>query len=130
MVGYWFDTSRKLRITPVAQSEQEDIDENQPLYCCAVCHWKITSESCVISVAGGHLHVKTNPNGRKFLLRCFSSAAGCVNTGESTAYHSWFAGYLWQFAHCRQCGAQLGWFFNGGQSFYGLIKEQLVRCEN
>lgn len=51
-------------------------------------------------------------------------------SGEPTSYFSWFSGYLWQFALCRECGAQMGWFYDGQSKFYGLIKEQLVRCDN
>ncbi|WP_455220661.1 cereblon family protein [Kaarinaea lacus] len=130
MLDYRFDASGKFQASNVVQAKQEDIDPNKAQYCCAVCHQKITSESTAINVDGEHTHIKINPDGRKFLLRCFSSAMGCRKAGEPTAYFSWFAGYHWQFAQCAQCGAQLGWYFEGVNPFFGLIKEQLVRCDS
>jgi len=130
MNTYWFDTSEKYQVKQDTQSKQQSVEENQATYCCAVCQHIITSEVSVISVEGEHTHIKFNPEGRKFLLRCFSSALGCAIAGDPTSYFSWFSGYNWQFAHCSQCGAQLGWFYEGQSRFYGLIKEQLVRCDN
>lgn len=130
MIGYRFDASTKNQTRLANQAKQQGIDENAALYCCAVCHNKIASESAAMSVEGEHAHVKTNPDGRKFLVRCFSTVSGCSRTGELTAYYSWFAGYHWQFTHCAQCGAQLGWFFKGSNSFFALIKEQLIRCDS
>lgn len=130
MISYWFDTSGKFQVKHETQSKQKEIDENQATYCCAVCHQKITSEVSAICVEGEHEHLKFNPDGRKFLLCCFSSASGCVMSGDATSYFSWFPGNMWQFAHCRECGAQMGWYYEGQSKFYGLIKEQLVRCDN
>jgi hypothetical protein len=130
MIGYWFESTGHFQTKLVDQEKQQDIDDRAALYCCAVCHQKITSESAAISVEGEHAHVKINPDGRRFLLRCFSAVTGCRKSGEPTMYFSWFSGYRWQFVHCTQCGAQLGWFFNGKESFFALIKEQLIGCDN
>ena len=130
MLSYRFDSSGKFQVRREALSKHKEIDETNAAYCCAVCQHVITSGSSAISVEGEHTHIKSNPNGRKFLLRCFSSAVGCAMSGDSTSYFSWFAGYKWQFAHCKECGAQIGWFFEGQGNFFGLIKEQLVRCDN
>jgi len=130
MNTYWFDTSVRYQVKQDTQSEQESVEKNQAVLCCAVCQHIITSGASAISVDGEHTHIKINPDGRKFLLRCFSTAPGCAMAGDPTSYFSWFAGYNWQFAHCNQCGAQMGWFYEGQSKFYGLIKEQLVRCDN
>ena len=129
MISYWFDTSRKHQITNLTKAKQEAADEDHTAYCCAVCQQFITSDSTAINVEGEHIHVKTNPDGRKYLLCCYSGATGCTQSGDPTSYYSWFTGYNWQYAHCRQCGVQLGWYFEGTSRFYGIIKEQLVRCD-
>lgn len=128
MISYWFDTSTKQQITNITQTKESTGDEKNSAYCCAVCQQFITSESTAITVEGEHTHIKTNPDGRKYLLCCFSAASGCAQSGDPTSYFSWFAGYNWQFAHCSQCGVQLGWVFEGQNRFYGIIKEQLVPC--
>jgi len=130
MLEYSLDASGKFQPKRIVHSSQEDIEPNKVKYCCAVCHQMITSESTAITVEGEHTHVKINPDSRKFLLRCFSAATGCRQTGQLTAYHSWFAGFNWQFAQCVQCSTQLGWYFDGVKPFFGLITEQLITCNN
>lgn len=47
-------------------------------------------------------------------------------TALSTAEHSWFPGYAWTIASCRECGQHLGWRFTATrtglmpQAFWGL----------
>lgn len=130
MIGYRLDSSGRSQTRHVVQTRQEEVADDRRLYCCAVCQQAITSESAAVAIDSEHSHLKINPDGRKFFIQCFSSAAGCRKVGELTGYFSWFAGYSWQFAHCGQCGAQLGWFFSGSDPFFGLIKEQLVSCHN
>lgn len=130
MLSYRFDASGKFQPKRVTQSKHKTVDEHNSAYCCAVCQHLITSGGSAIRVEGEHSHIKVNPDGRKFLLRCFSSAVGCAMSGDPTPNFSWFAGYKWQFAHCSECGAQMGWFYEGQSKFYGLIKEQLIRCDN
>ena len=130
MLNYRFDASGKYQAKRDTKTKHKEVDESKSAYCCAVCQHIITSGGSAISVEGEHTHIKVNPDGRKFLLRCFSSATGCAVSGDLTSFYSWFAGYNWQFAYCRECGAQMGWFYEGQSKFYGLIKEQLVRCDN
>ena len=60
---------------------------------------------------------------------CFGDAETEVS-GEPTEAHTWFMGSRWQFANCRGCKAHLGWFFSGGQRFFGLLLERLVSSES
>ena len=130
MIAYWFDAATKHYAKQDTQSKQKSEEGIQESYCCAVCQQFITSDASAIHVEGGHIHIKINPQGKKFLLRCFASTSGTELSGDPTSHFSWFSGFNWQFVHCGQCGAQLGWFYGGqGNSFYGLIKEQLVCCD-
>ena len=97
-------------------------------WCCAICGTYVTDDGQLLYVEGLHDHDKINPHGHRFRFRSFKHAEGCEHIGQLTAEHSWFSGYLWQFAHCARCKNQLGWYFCGPGSFYGLINWQIVRC--
>lgn len=94
--------------------------------CCARCARPITSEEEATSAEGSHEHTRVNPAGVRFHFRCFARAPGCAIQGARTPAHSWFAGYVWQYAHCGGCGVHLGWYFQGGAPFFGLVAERLV----
>ena len=85
----------------------------------------MTATSARIEVAGAHEHTKRNPGGFEFRIGCFRAAPGCVPWGDACAEHTWFAGYAWQIALCRRCGSHLGWGFEGGDRFYGLVVARL-----
>lgn len=95
-------------------------------YWCAACRTVVTSEAAAIAVAGAHQHRFTNPAGLAFEIGCFSAAAGCRVDGEPTLEHTWFAGFAWSYASCANCGAHLGWCFDGDGRFFGLIFARLV----
>ena len=92
---------------------------------CAICNYVITSEGETIEISGNHFHTCTNPANIVFNIRCFSQAPGCSPVGIATAEHTWFSGYRWQIALCKECGVHLGWLFRDGDSFYGLIADRL-----
>jgi hypothetical protein len=100
----------------------------RPCWCCAACGLNITDREQSILVAGRHVHRCTNPAGFAFEIGCFRQAPGCVAAGEPTLEWTWFAGYRWQIALCRQCGVHLGWRYTGEDSFFGLILDHLVEC--
>ena len=97
-------------------------------YCCAVCNAPITDDRYQIQINGQHQFTKTNPQNHSFTFGCFSDAVGCKRSGQLTEADTWFSGYSWRFAHCKNCSAQLGWQFSGEMMFYGLILEQLIDC--
>lgn len=98
--------------------------------CCAICGVKITSNQQQLEIEGSHTHSKKNPANQQFFIRCFMPVENCKVNGEKSSLNSWFSGYQWQFAHCKNCSTQLGWYFTGVSSFYGLIEDQLVICNN
>ena len=130
---YCFDSAGRFQIKQQAETGQLDEANatfRRQKYCCAVCGYVITTQGDAVEVDGAHQHARINPDGRRFLLRCFSIAAGCGYHGDATSYHTWFTGYAWRYAHCSRCQSQLGWYFQGNGSFYGLISEQLVHCDD
>ena len=112
------------------QQTDTDIDDTQPRqrFCCAVCACYVTDDRYKTLKQQQHCHSRSNPDKQLFRFCCFSAAPGCQAHGTATAEHSWFNGYHWRFAHCKNCGTQLGWQFVGEQTFYALVQEQLVDC--
>lgn len=99
------------------------------LYCCALCESPITTSDQAIIRAGNHYHDRTNPDGMRFLLACFSTAPGCEVDADSHSEHSWFEDYRWMVARCGRCAVQLGWLFRGKDEFFGLILDRLILRE-
>lgn len=116
----------------VHDSEEHGSAAETPEYsqlCCALCHSPVTSQDQLLEVNGSSVHHKINPSGAHFEIICFANAEGCSASGTLTSEHSWFSGYQWCFAHCRQCSSQLGWKFKGASEFYALVSSALIPCE-
>ena len=101
---------------------------NAKRWCCMTCKAFITDDAFIVHIDGNHEHIKVNPQGHTFQFRSYKHTQGCECWGLATAEHSWFSGYSWQFAHCAMCHTQLGWYFSGSDSFFGLIADQIVQC--
>jgi hypothetical protein len=97
-------------------------------WCCVACGNYVCDDGHLIPIDGLTEHYKINPVGQAFRFRSFKQAEGCTYAGQPTAEHSWYTGYLWQFAHCGRCQTQLGWYFSGPEPFFGLINRQLKKC--
>jgi hypothetical protein len=94
---------------------------------CRSCTSPVTSETARIAIDGSHVHRRTNPSGIEFEFGCFATAPGVHTLGTPTAEFSWFPGYTWVYAVCRECVTHLGWFFSGlSPSFHGLILARLM----
>lgn len=107
-------------------STKEKAAGQQAIFCKA-CGMVITSRNLRVAVAGSHSHAFFNPAGIAFEIGCFKSAPGCRVTGAATDEFTWFAGYHWRFASCRQCKAHLGWFYEMAEhAFFGLILTSLA----
>lgn len=125
---YLLDASKTGTQAKSASLDQTSRHTRGDKWCCTVCGCTVAYDSDKANVDGLNEHVKTNPQGNTYLIRCFNTA-DCVKIGEPTVEHCWFSGYLWRYAHCNSCKTQLGWHFSGDSSFYGLIKEQIRKCE-
>ena len=113
-------------ITPAVQQENEEKSRSDEALFCRSCLNQITRRDQVIRINGSHAHTFFNPEGIVFELGCFREAPGCLSMGEATSDFTWFAGSVWRFALCRNCGIHLGWFYEMKESaFYGLIFSRL-----
>lgn len=113
------------------RDHDDAIAKGKPVFCCARCLHKITDRDAYLDMAGGHLHVFTNPSGFTFELALFTYA-DCIAHGEITMEYTWFSGYAWQLALCANCHEHLGWRYCKAESadFYGLIRERLIEVNN
>ena len=53
-------------------------------------------------------------------------APGAAPAGGASDEFTWFPGYSWRIALCRDCGRHMGWQFLGDDDFFGLIKTHLT----
>jgi len=80
-------------------------------YQCVVCDSLITYSDRLITIQGSDRHLFVNPHGIECDFHTFSSCPGAVAVGEGTEEYSWFVGYQWRMAFCKNCGAHLGWHY-------------------
>ncbi len=117
-----------LQIKPEGGNDTDTEEKTDDAIYCARCGHLVTRGRWKISM-GGTERVFTNPVGISFTIVCFSESPGVTAEGDPTDEHTWFPGYLWNFALCRGCGGHLGWQFRqeaGADAFFGLIKDQLT----
>lgn len=100
-----------------------------PVYLCAECRAEITRPQWAIAVDGEHERAFFNPSGRVFRVLCFGAAPGVMDATSPSEDFTWFPGYAWSIALCRNCGVHLGWRYQGASDpriFFGLIKPMLA----
>jgi hypothetical protein len=125
--GFDLREARKPEELRSGQAGVLDFPEGRLL--CLACGYPITSLRERITAGGAHEHTFANPGGYVFRIGCFGRAPGCVQAGQPTLEHTWFAGHTWRYALCGGCRAHLGWAFRGGQSgFFGLILDRLLEA--
>lgn len=118
------NTDEKIPVVHGSEARQQQRQEKD-FYCCALCENTVTSTDQAVTRDGNHYHDRTNPEGLRFLLACFSQAPGCEVDGIFSTEHSWFSSCAWAVARCNHCQSQLGWFFRGQDDFFGLIVDRL-----
>jgi len=94
---------------------------------CIACNKKITSDKERFEYNNQSEFKFVNPGGFYFDIITFASADGCFEVGEPTLENTWFEGHKWSFAICSRCSNHLGWKYIGKYSFYGLIKERIIK---
>jgi hypothetical protein len=108
------------------QERSEGDEPDRRMLLCRTCGQPVTRSRDRVEANGKHLHALFNPAGILFEVGCFAQAPGCRFEGEFTLEFTWFPGHAWRFALCRQCGAHLGWEYQGAASgFVGLIVTEL-----
>ena len=100
-------------------------------YQCAACGNLVTHSDRRLLVNGTDRHLFVNPAGVKCDFYTFISCPGAVAFGDRTEAHTWFAGYGWRMAFCRQCGQHIGWFYNAlsrvrPREFWGILVSHLL----
>jgi hypothetical protein len=112
-------------VRPRATREQKDEAGDERVVRCCVCEREVARLRDRVQVGDGELHTFVNPQGQVFELVCFARAEGAVAIGEPTLEFTWFPGHAWRYGRCRTCGVQLGWFYEGASSFWGLVHAAL-----
>eukprot|EP00127_Corallochytrium_limacisporum_P006406 Clim_evm14s226 gene=Clim_evmTU14s226 len=83
----------------------------------------------------GPQNVFVNSGGVIHSTITFRDAQNLLFSGEAVSEHSWFPGYAWTIAECRQCREHIGWLFTPARSdlpanwphqFYGLRADVLI----
>jgi hypothetical protein len=110
--------------TKVEPKEATSTPKSRRLLCVA-CGNPVTTTLSRTEVSGQHHHVFCNPAGLVFEIGCFREAPGAAAAGPPENFFSWFPGYAWRVAICRNCLAHLGWAY-GEDDFWGLILDRLV----
>lgn len=121
----WFEADADRRDS-LRESQQEYQRQPRHPVRCARCSNTVSEKQFVTAVQGAHQHVKTNPQGHTFTILCYAEAPGAEAWGRAQTEHSWFSDCAWQFAHCRQCHTQLGWYFTGASRFYAFINDHIL----
>jgi hypothetical protein len=121
-----FDPDRTRREKRV-RSRVADAPKHGPRLLCAACRCLVTYAIQRVSIDGAHEHCRTNPEGVIYRIGCYREAIGCTPLGRGTLEFTWFAGYAWRVALCKNCGAHLGWRFDAAADhFFGLIVDRLT----
>jgi hypothetical protein len=113
-------------VSELPKAEVIGVTASERAMLCRFCSHAVCSSRDAIEVAGSHVHTRLNPLSVLFRFGCFALAPGVRVTGEPSSQHVWFAGCRWQYAHCSQCNAHLGWAFSGAETFFGLVLDRLA----
>lgn len=105
-------------------------------YVCAACGALITLSDRLIHISGSTRHHFINPAGIPCDFQTFYACPGAAAAGQATEEHSWFPGYLWQFAFCKTCAAHLGWRYTARSSmirpldFWGVLVDAVQKAQH
>ena len=81
------------------------------VYQCIACGSFITRSDQIVPIGGTNRHLFVNPAGVECDFHTFLSCPGALAVGEATEIHTWFSGYMWRMAFCRECSQHLGWHY-------------------
>jgi hypothetical protein len=115
-----------LQIVDQAGIETGNAEETDDELFCAACGHSMTRGRWRMSVNGDHEHTVFNPAGRVFRVLCFKEAPGLAPVGEPSGDFTWFEDHVWRIGVCRGCDTHVGWQYDGGTVFFGLIKSKLT----
>lgn len=93
---------------------------------CWKCAHVLADAADTHEIHGGVEHEFSNPYGVVHRFRCYRHALGCSTKGSAYHADTWFPGYRWKLATCGNCDDHLGWLFEAGDSFFGLLVSKIV----
>ncbi|XP_069693339.1 protein cereblon isoform X2 [Periplaneta americana] len=108
--------------------------EKCQMLCCRDCDAHVADPRDTFSMSvEGPQGTYVNPGGFVHETLTLHKAVGlrCVNEDPSTEY-SWFPGYAWTIAECRQCHKHMGWKFTAThkalkpQKFWGVCRRSIT----
>ena len=111
---------------PRTTRQPDDEARAERLVRCRVCEHEVARIGDRVTVGSGEVHTFVNPQGQVFPLVCFARAKGVIAIGQPTLEYTWFPGHAWRLGLCRRCGVQLGWFYEGASTFWGLVRTALL----
>ncbi len=103
----------------------EAVDEEDGWFVCKACGRKIARLADRMADGDGGKRTCANPHGLVFTILLFRAAPGCMTAGAAQSAFTWFPGHCWRVALCAGCLAHLGWRYEGGSLFFGLIEGAL-----
>ena len=102
------------------------------VYQCSGCGDLVSYSDRLIRIGTADRHLFVNPAGVECDFFTFSDCPGAIAHGGATAVHTWFPGYRWRMAFCRNCVQHLGWHYEAmsilerPREFWGILVSHLV----
>ena len=90
------------------------------VYQCIGCGSLVTHSDRLVRIGTSDRHLFVNPAGVECDFHTFTDCPGAIVHGGATEVHTWFPGYHWSMAFCRQCGLHLGWHYEASTPFESL----------
>lgn len=99
---------------------------------CVACQAMVTTSDRFQAIGRVTRHRYVNPAGVECDFHTFHSCPGAVWLGDPTLMHTWFPGYGWSMAFCRNCGQHLGWYYRSvsgverPREFWGILASKIT----
>uniref|UniRef100_A0A3Q3XCV6 Protein cereblon n=1 Tax=Mola mola TaxID=94237 RepID=A0A3Q3XCV6_MOLML len=111
-----------------------DIMDRCTSLCCKQCQdTEITTKNEIFSLSlYGPMAAYVNPHGYVHETLTVYKANNLNLVGRPSTLHSWFPGYAWTIAQCRNCGSHMGWKFTATEKdlspprFWGLTRSAML----
>ena len=82
--------------TALYRANQKKTVNEKKYILCRNCLNILTLPSESILINGAYTHTFANPAGIVYEIKCFKSAAGCLQAGNPSFEFAWFKGYFWK----------------------------------
>ncbi|KAJ3602071.1 hypothetical protein NHX12_029831 [Muraenolepis orangiensis] len=133
------DDALRLQLLKIGSAIQRlrcelDIMDRCTSLCCKQCHdTEITTKNEIFSLSlYGPMAAYVNPHGYVHETLTVYKTSNLNLIGRPSTMHSWFPGYAWTIAQCRNCGSHMGWKFTADKKdlspprFWGLTRSALL----